>query len=104
MKPKTRNILITGVALFVFGPVLGWVLTIASFFKAEQSILHTPPGMIPDMGQIASQEFGSLIPIAIGVLCGAVGFFLILYALITHFFRSTNDANHNPNPFDGHDK
>jgi len=88
MQPKKRNILITGVALFIFGPVLGWVLTIAGFFKAEQSIIQTPPGMIPDMGQTASQMFVSLIPVLAGVLCGAVGFFLILYALITHFFRS----------------
>jgi uncharacterized membrane protein YphA (DoxX/SURF4 family) len=102
MKPKTRNTLITGVALLVFGPVLGWVLTIAGFFKVQQSILHTPPGMIPDMGQTASHMFVSLIPIAIGMLCGAVGFFLILYAFITHFFRSANDANDNPNPFDDH--
>jgi hypothetical protein len=102
MKPKTRSTLITGVAVFDFGPVLGWVLTIAGFFKVQQSILHIPPGMIPDMGQTASHMFVSLIPIAIGVLCGAVGFFLILYAFITHFFRSTDDVNDNPNPFDDH--
>jgi hypothetical protein len=88
MKPKTRTILLTGVALAIFGPVLGWVLTIAGFFKAEQSIMQTPPGTIPDMGQTGSQMFVSLIPVLAGVLCGAVGFFLVLYALITHFFRT----------------
>jgi len=92
MKSKTRNTLIAGVALLIFGPVLGWVLTLAGFFKTEQSILQTPPGTFPDMGQAASHMFVSLIPILIGALCGAVGFFLILYALITHFFRSKDEV------------
>jgi hypothetical protein len=88
MKPQTRNTLVVGVALFIFGPVLGWVLTMAGFFKTEQSIIQTPPGTFPDMGHAASLWFGSLIPILVGVVCGAIGFFLIVYALITHFFRS----------------
>jgi hypothetical protein len=88
MKPETRKTLIAGVALSIFGPVLGWVLTIAGFFKTEQSILQTPPGAITDMRQTASHILVSLIPMLAGVLCGAVGFFLIVYALITHFFRS----------------
>jgi Na+/melibiose symporter-like transporter len=88
MKPKTRNTLVAGVALFIFGPVLGWVLTMAGFVKTGQSILQTPSGTIPDMGHAASLWYVSLIPILVGVVCGAVGFFLIVYALITHFFRS----------------
>ena len=88
MKPKTRKTLIVGVAAAIFGPVLGWVLTIAGIFKTEQSLLQTPPGTIPDMGQTASNMLFSLIPILVGALCGAVGLFLVLYALIIHFFRS----------------
>jgi hypothetical protein len=88
MKAKTRNTLITGVALLIFGPALGWVLTMAGLFKTEQSIIQTPPGLMPDMGHTASNMLFSLIPILVGVLCGAVGFFLIAYAFITHFFRS----------------
>ncbi len=88
MKPKSRNILITGVALVIFGPVLGWVLTLAGFFHTEQSIIQTPAGTLPDMQQTASQMFVSLIPMGLGVLCGAAGLFLILYVLITHFFRA----------------
>lgn len=88
MKSKTRNTLITGVALFIFGPVLGWGLAMAGIFKTEQSLLQTPPGAFPDMGQTTSHLFFSLIPFLAGALFGAVGFFLILYALIIHFFRS----------------
>jgi len=88
MKPKTRKTLIVGVAAAIFGPVLGWVLTFAGFFKTEQSLLQTPPGTIPNMGQTASNMLFSLIPILVGTLCGAVGLFLILYALIIHFFGS----------------
>ena len=88
MKPKTRNTLIVGVAASIFGPVLGWVLTMAGFFKTEQSLLQTPPGAIPNMEQTASNMLFSLIPILVGALCGAVGLFLVLLALITHFFRS----------------
>lgn len=88
MKSKTRNILITGVALFVFGPALGWILTLAGFFKTEQSIAQTLPGTIPDVQQTASHMLFSMIPILFGLLIGTVGFFLILYSLITHFFRS----------------
>jgi hypothetical protein len=86
MKPKTRKTLIVGVAASIFGPVLGWVLTIAGFFKTEQSLLQTPPGTIPDMGQTMSNMLFNLIPILVGALCGAVGLFLVLYALIIHFF------------------
>ena len=88
MKPKTRKTLIVGVAAAIFGPVLGWVLTIAAIFKTEQSLLQTPPGTFPDMGQTASHMLFGLILILVGALCGAVGLFLVLYALIMHFFRS----------------
>jgi hypothetical protein len=104
MKPKTRNILITGIVLGCFGPVLGWLFCIFGFFQMGQSIAQTPPGSLADLGQFPSRVMANFIPLIIGVVIGAVGGFLTLYALITHFFRSTDDANHNPNPFDGHDK
>jgi hypothetical protein len=88
MKPKTRKTLIVGVAASIFGPVLGWVLTVAGFFKTEQSLLQTPPGTIPNVGQTATHMLFSLIPILVGALCGTAGLFLVLYALIIHFFRS----------------
>jgi hypothetical protein len=88
VKSKTRNTLIAGVALFIFGPILGWVVFIAGIFKAEQSIAQTPPGTLPNIGQTFSHLFFNLLPVLVGVLLGAVGAFLILFALITHFFRS----------------
>jgi len=92
MKPKTLKILIIGLALMIFGPIIGWVLTIAGFFHAATSMQQIQPGVIPDFQQTTSQMIYSIIPILLGVVFGAVGFFLFLYALITHFFRSKPDA------------
>ena len=96
MQPKKLKILIAGLALMIFGPVIGWVLTIAGFFHAATSVAQITPGNLQDMQQsyqhTASQMLYSIIPILFGVLCGAVGFFLFFYARITHFFRSKPDA------------
>ena len=92
MKPKTLKILIIGLALMIFGPIIGWVLTMAGFFHAATSMSQIPPGTMPDLQQTSSRMLYSIIPILIGVLFGAVGFFLTLYALIIHFFRSKPDA------------
>jgi VanZ family protein len=96
MQPKRLKILIIGLALMIFGPVIGWVLTIAGFFHAATSVAQVTPGNLQDMQQsyqhTASQMIYSIIPILFGALCGAVGFFLFFYALITHFFRPKPDA------------
>ena len=81
-----------GIALLIFGPVIGWVLTIAGFFHAVTTVQQIQPGAMPDFQRTTSQMLYSLIPILLGALSGAVGFFLTLYALITHFFRSKPDA------------
>jgi len=91
MKPKTRKLLITGVALLIFGPVVGWALTFLGYFHAMQSVAQTPPGTIPNIGQTASQLLMSLIPFLLGGICGATGVFLVLFALITHFFGSKDE-------------
>lgn len=89
--PKTRKLLIAGVALLIFGPALGWGLTFLGYFHAMQTLSSTPPGTMPDMGHTASQMLMSLIPLVLGGICGAAGLFLILFALITHFFRSKDE-------------
>ena len=92
MKPRILKILITGIALLIFGPVLGWVFCIFGFFQMQQSLAQTPPGTMPDIGQLPSQMMANLIPILIGLVIGAVGGFLTLYALITHKFGPKGDA------------
>lgn len=87
MNPKRLKLLIAGVALLIFGPVFGWVLTLLGYFHAVQSLVGTPPGTMPDIGHTASQMFASLIPLAIGGILGATGLFLILFAVITHLIR-----------------
>jgi len=100
MNQKTRRKLIIGIALTIFGPVIGWLLSIAGLFHSaasmQNSILRTPPGAIPDIGQAMGQStvemFISLIPFLIGSACGALGVFLVLYALVIHFFPAKNGA------------
>jgi hypothetical protein len=91
VKPKTRKLLIAGAALLIFGPALGWALLFAGYFHAIQSLTNTPPGTMPNMERTASQIFESLIPFLLGGICGATGLFLVVYALITHFFRPKDD-------------
>ncbi len=92
MKPRTLKILIAGIALLIFGPVLGWVCCILGLFHMQQSLAQTPPGAMPDIGQLPSRMMANLIPILIGIVLGAVGGFLTLYALITHMFGPKDDA------------
>jgi hypothetical protein len=92
MKPQTRKLLIAGVALLIFGPVLGLAIFFAGYFHAFQLLVNTPPGTMPNVGRTASQIFMSLIPFLLGGICGATGFFLVLFALITHFFGAKDDA------------
>ena len=86
MNPKILKILIIGIALLIFGPVLGWAFSIFGLFQTQQAIVQTPPGTFPNFDQIPSRMMANLIPMLIGAFCGAVGFFLTLYAFITHFF------------------
>ena len=92
MKPRTLKILIIGLAQMIFGPVVGWVLSMVGIFHAATSLQQFQPGVMPDLEGTTSQMFYSLIPILIGILLGAVGTFLFPYALLTHFFRSKPDA------------
>jgi hypothetical protein len=91
VKPKTRKLLITGVALLIFGPVIGCAFFFAGYFHAFQSLASTPPGTMPNMERTASQIFTSFIPFLLGGVCGATGLFLVVFALITHFFKSKDD-------------
>jgi hypothetical protein len=88
MKPRTFKILIIGLALLIFGPVLGYVLTLVGFFHAVSSSQQFPPGTIPDFSRTFSRILYSIIPVLVGALAGATGFFLVLLSLLTHFFRS----------------
>lgn len=93
MHPKSLRLLITGIAFAIFGPVLGWVLSIAGLFHtaqtAQERILQSNPfdfsGLNQNLTRTTSQVFLSFVPLLVGVVCGALGAFLILYALLKHF-------------------
>jgi|SRR5580704_18617688 hypothetical protein len=96
MKSKTRKLLITGVALLIFGPVLGHVLFFVGMFYSlattSTAVQSSPPGSIPDVGHMMLHMFMWLFvgfgPLLLGILAGATGFFLIIYSLITHFCKA----------------
>jgi hypothetical protein len=80
------KLLIIGVALLIFGPVIAWVM-----FHIQQSIANEPD--VPDFQEHSSFYLASwnvlmsgLTPKFVGVVSGAVGLFLILYSLIKHFW------------------
>jgi hypothetical protein len=99
MKPKTRKLLITGVALLIFGPVLGFILYFVGMFLGFQSLASAaqspPPGALPDIGRMMSSMFTRLFvgfaPLLVGMLAGASGMFLIIFSLITHFTGPKDD-------------
>ena len=93
MNPKALRLLIIGVALLIFGPLLGWVV-----FEVQQAAAGAQPDL-PDFEQHSSwfsiRQFilwSKFTPMFIGVVSGAVGLFLILYALITHFASSRRNV------------
>ncbi len=77
MSPKTLRFLIIGIALLIFGPLLGWC--VFQVFGAKPD----PLGIEPKTDRIA---------LIIGAVLGAVGVFFTLYAVITHIFGSKHDA------------
>jgi hypothetical protein len=81
---KTSAVL--GVALLIFGPVIGYVLIIFGFFQTAASVSHSP-----DLGQTTSRMVTSIIPVLLGMVCGAIGFVLTAFALISHFFAAKRD-------------
>jgi hypothetical protein len=94
MKSKTRKLLITGVALLIFGPVLGCILWFGGFFYSlaamSTAVQSTPP--VPDFWHAMAHMYMWFCvgfgPLLLGLLAGASGFFLIIYSLITHFFKT----------------
>ena len=61
MKSKTRKTLITGVALLIFGPVLGYILFFVGLFYSlattSRAVQSTPPGTFPDVGHAMAHMF-----------------------------------------------
>ena len=96
MRSRTRKLLITGVALLIFGPVVGYILFFIGFFyslaSTSMAVQIAPPGTAPDFWHATAHMFMWLFvgfgPLLLGLLAGASGFFLIIYSLITHFFKT----------------
>jgi len=66
MKPKTLRLLIIGIALLIFGPVIGWVLTMAGMFHTVATVQPVAAGVFPDMQQATSRVFANFIPTVVG--------------------------------------
>ena len=87
MTPRTLKLLIAGIALLIFGPVLGWLASMFNLFHTTQAMTEMGRDALPHLSRFPSRMIGNLIPLFIGVLCGAAGLFLTLVALIIHRFR-----------------
>jgi len=95
--------LIVGMAMFIFGPFVGWLLTIAGYFQTANSTVEAvnlaakvavanPFQNTPDYQPAPSNIIYEILPGFIGMVCGAVGLFIILYSLAVHFFRDKPEA------------
>lgn len=80
----------------IFGPVAGYLISMAGLFamagtwpRASMLSLHDAYAHFEEMG---FRMLLWLIPLALGLLSAAAGAFMTLYALITHFFRESGDA------------
>lgn len=96
MKPKYLKLLITGLAMLILGPVTGWILTILGFFRTATHAAQIPPGTMPDIGAHMQQTtmgmLLSILPFALGLFIGALGFFLVLLSLILNFVKPKPDS------------
>lgn len=86
MHPTHLRILITGVALLIFGPCLGYLLTLLGFFR--QVSKPSPEDLASAfraLEQFPADMTASLFPVVIGITIGSLGLFLIAFSLIKHF-------------------
>ena len=87
MPPRRLRTLLVGLAMMVFGPPLGYAGWFGLLMHAAQ------PGQVnlsiaeamARMQQLPGQLFTALIPLALGILCGAAGFFLVVATLAVQF-------------------
>jgi len=96
MKPKYFKLLILGLAMLILGPVTGWGLTVLGLFHTATNVPIVAPGTIPDIGiqmqKTAGEMLLSLLPMIIGPVIGALGFFLVVLSLLLNFVKRTGKS------------
>jgi hypothetical protein len=87
MPPRRLRTLIIGLAMMILGPPLGYVGWIALMVHAALPG-QANPSIAEALGrlqQLPGQLLAALIPLVLGVLCGAAGLFLVVATLAIHF-------------------
>jgi hypothetical protein len=87
MPPRRLRTLIIGLAMFILGPVLGFVTYIAVLLRTLAPGQVTPPfrEALAHLQQIPGRVVIALLPLGLGAVCGAAGLVLVLATLATHF-------------------
>jgi hypothetical protein len=87
MPPRRLRTLIVGLAMTILGPVLGYAIQLVLLVHAAQpgQVNQSITAAFAQLQQLPGQLLVSLIPLMLGALCGAAGFFLVTATLVIHF-------------------
>jgi hypothetical protein len=97
MSPRRLRTLIIGLALFIIGPILGICAYLAVVLHAlPRGTSPSPAEALAQLQHLPGQLALALIPIAIGVVCGAIGLFMVISTLAVHFLGSAAASEHQP--------
>jgi hypothetical protein len=85
MSPRRLRTLITGLALFIIGPAVGFCAYIGiALYALPHAAVRSPAEALAQLQQLPSQLLLAVIPLALGLLCGAAGLFLVICTLAVH--------------------
>lgn len=96
MAPKRLRVLIIGIGFSIFGPIVGWVLSLLGLFhtvrKSNDALMETARrgdfgALLQDTQTTGDNAFLSMVPLLVGAVLGATGLFLIALALVKHFLQ-----------------
>jgi len=84
--------------MLIVGPTLGYVGWFALLMHAAQPGQVSPSiaEAMARMQQLPGQLLAAMIPLALGVLCGAAGLFLVIATLAIHFLGQDTEPTSPP--------
>lgn len=87
MPPRRLRTLVTGLGLFIIGPAIGFCAYLIILLQALPG--GTRPSLaeaLAEWQQLPGQIALALIPLALGLLSGAVGLFMVVASIALHYF------------------
>jgi len=98
MPPRRLRTLIMGLALTILGPVLGFCIYLFLLLRAFPGATPTVTDAFAQLQELPTQLTVALLPMALGLLCGAAGFFMAISSLAIHFLGSESKTPALPRP------